>query len=232
MIANYNSFKTLEIIENYIFTDNISDKEFEKSINGFLSQLNEKSEWKAYMSQKLASALLKIWDGIKQIKKIGIKLIKKLLKACWVVFKAMGKWCDKNKNLCVFAILIILMITVGAVSAYATTNPTDPNLPELANAALGFIDQFSDKMIESGNHESSIQIAKSILTQIRNGGESMDYSQISKEGQAIANTAMKIVGDLKESDPENFQKLADTGSKISSQFTYIVNGMKVVIGKG
>lgn len=233
MVSNYTNFKFEQTLEKYIFTDNISDKEFESYLNNTIFKLNEGEKfdkWKDSMSQKLASGVLKVWDMVKKIKSGGINIIKKMMKACWSIIKALAKWCDKNKGICVFIIIVIIMITVGATSSYAAANPTDPNIPELANAALGFIDKFSDQLVDGGHHESTLQIAKSILTEIRSGGDNIDYSQISKEGQAIANTCMKMANDMKDSDPDKYSELIDLGSKISSQFTYIVNGLKTVIG--
>ena len=158
-------------------------------------------------------------------------LFKKLMGFMWKILKVLGNWCNKHKNICALIILMIIMITVGAVSTYAASNPSDPNIPEIANAAIGYIEKISSHLMQDGVSEGSINMAKSILTEMKNGGSSVNYGHISSEAQTIAETAMKMAKEIKNDDPDMFSKLVDIGSKISSNFTVNINGLVTVIGK-
>ena len=185
---------------------------------------------KIFLTNKLGTYLNKASEWALKIGKKGLKLLNKIFDFLWKILKVMGNWCNKHKNICALIILMIIMITVGAVSTYAATNPTDPNIPEIANAAIGYLEKISSTLVQDGVSEGNINMAKSILTEMRNGS-SVDYGHISKDAQVLAETAMKMAKQIKNDDPDMFSNLVDIGSKIVSQFSININGLVTVIGK-
>lgn len=226
MINNYEHFKLEYRLDQY-FEGNLTLEEL--YLDETLSVVNEGI--KDFLTSKLGTLLKKASEWSLKIEKQGMKLLKKLFDFLWKILKAMGNWCNKHKNICALIILMIIMITVGAVSTYASTNPGDPNIPEIANAAIGYLEKISSTLIQDGVSEGNINMAKSILTEMKNGSSSVNYGHISKESQVLAESAMKIVKQIKNDDPDMFSDLVDTGSKIISQFSVNINGLVTVIGK-
>lgn len=226
MITNYDKFILESKLDKY-FTGEISYEQLD--IERYLASTNE-SITETILS-KIDTILFKAYEWSLIVVSKGIGLFKKILSVLASILRFMDKLCNKNKKMCSLIIVLIIMITVGATSAYAAANPTDPNLPEMANAALGFIDTISKNLISEGISEDSIRIAESILTEIRETGKHVDYSQISTEAQALANSAMKHVENISSENPGAFDKLVEIGSKISSQFSRNINGFLTVIGK-
>lgn len=180
---------------------------------------------------KIDTILFKAYEWSLIVATKGISLFSKILKVLGSILKFIGRLCGKNKKVCALIIVLIIMLTVAATSAYAATNPTDPNLSKMANSALGFIDTISSDLISDGISEDSIKIAESILTEIRDTGKEVDYSHVSKEAQALANSAIKYSEKLAKENPGTFEKLAEIGAKISSHFSRNVNGFLTTIGK-
>ena len=225
MITNYNNFLLESKLDKY-FNGDISYSNL--SINSYLETTNE-SLTDSIMS-KIDSILLKAYEWSLKIASKGKELLKRILKVLQTVINFINKICGKNKKVCSLILVLIIMITVSATSAYAATNPSDPNLPEIANAALGFIQGISSDLISDGISEDSLRIAESILTEIRDTGQQVDYSHISKEAQVLANTAMKQAKELSIDNPGLYQKLVDVGSKISAEFSRNINGLLTTIG--
>jgi hypothetical protein len=225
MLIDFNNFKLEYKIDQY-FNGTITLEQL--NIDYEISILKE--GWTDTFTEKLKSMLDKCIEWSNRVATKGKSLLEKIFNFLWTIIKAIGRWCDKHKNLCVFILLMVIMITVGSVSSYAAVNPNDPNLPEIANAAIGYLEKISTHLIQDGVSERNIEIAKSILTDIRQGGSNIDYSQISKEADALAKSAMKISEEMAKDDPNSFSKLTEIGSHISSKFTYTINGLKTIIG--
>jgi hypothetical protein len=226
MITKYNNFILESKLDKY-FNDEITYKDL--AIDNYLLSTNE-SLTESIMS-KIDSILLKAYEWSLNIVSKGKTLLNKILKVLSAIIKFINKLCGENKKVCALIVVFIIMITVSATSAYAAANPTDPNLPEIANAALGFIQGISSDLISDGISEKSIMIAESILTEIRETGQNVDYSHISTEAQALANSAMSQAESISSENPGFFEKLVDVGSKISSGFSRNVNGILTTIGK-
>jgi hypothetical protein len=225
MVTNYSNFILESKLDKY-FSGEISYEDL--NIESFLIVTNE-SISDAILS-KIDTILFKAYEWSLIIVSKGISLFKKILNILGSILKFINKLCGKNKKICALIIVLIIMITVGATSAYAASNPTDPNLPEMANAALGFIENISSDLISDGMSENSIRIAESILTEIRDTGRQVDYSHVSKEAQALANSAIKYAENISTENPETFDKLVEIGSKISASFSRNVNGLTTMIG--
>lgn len=226
MITKYNNFILESKLDKY-FNDEITYKDL--AIDNYLLSTNE-SLTESIMS-KVDSILLKAYEWSLNIVSKGKALLNKILKVLSAIIKFINKLCGKNKKVCALILVFIIMITVSATSAYAASNPTDPNLSEIANAALGFIKGISSDLISDGMSEKSIAIAESILTEIRETGQHVDYSNISKEAQALANSAISQAKIISSENPGLFEKLVDVGSKISTEFSRSVNGLLTTIGK-
>lgn len=226
MIINYNNFILESKLDRY-FNGEITYKDL--AIDNYLLSTNE-SLTESIIS-KVDSILLKAYEWSLNIVSKGKTLLNKILKVLSDIIKFINNLCGKNKKVCALILVFIIMITVGATSAYATSNPTDPNLSEIANAALGFIQGISSDLISDGISEKSIIIAESILTEIRETGQHVDYSYISTEAQALANSAISQVENISSENPGLFEKLVDVGSKISTEFSRSVNGLLTTIGK-
>lgn len=225
MITNYSNFILESKLDKY-FSGEISYEDLD--IESFLIVTNE-SISDAILS-KIDTILFKAYEWSLIITSKGISLFKKILNILGSILKFINKLCGKNKKICALIIVLIIMITVGATSAYAAANPTDPNLPEIANAALGFIQGISSDLISDGISENSIRIAESILTEIRDTGRQVDYSHVSKEAQALVNSAIKYAENISTENPGTFDKLVEIGSKICAQFSRNVNGVLTTIG--
>ena len=227
MVNNYNNFKLEYRLDQY-FEGNLTLEEL--NIEESLFSLNEGV--KEFITDKLGSLLSKASEWARKVGRMGMNLFKKLMEFLWKIMKVIGGICNKHKNICALVILMIIMITVGAVSTYAASNPGDPNVPEIANAAIGYLEKISSHLMQDGVSEGNINMAKSILTEIKSSGSSsVNYGHISSEAQTIAETAMKMVKEIKSDDPDMFSNLVDIGSKISSNFTININGLITVIGK-
>jgi hypothetical protein len=189
--------------------------------------LNENTMTYDIFMRKFNEILMAIQDQIVSgLKKVSDRIIN-ILKT---FYGLAIKFFSKNKKIMIILSLIVVLIIISAASSYAATTGNPPPT-EFINAALGYLDLKGDQIQEiishndkiHGNPESYVNMAKAILTQMRDGGHTAisDDKEFMEVSKALANTTIDMVKDMKKSPDSNstYNMLVELGSKLSSTFS-------------
>lgn len=234
MDMNYSGLRNIILEELEVFFSDSLIKEDAMTLAFINSEISESD----YLSESLDEASLKdlVYAGLQKVfsllksgfSNIG-KLGKKSISIAKKVWSIISKFCSKFGKACKVALILIILMLVTSATAYAQTTGDGETSKVILDAAIGFLEQNSDKLSSDVGQMDFMQ-AKTILYGIRDqAGEitSMDdpdMAKLSIESKTMAQQAIKFM--------ENLAKEAKNNPGDQKRFLDYLNMGRQLILKG
>lgn len=218
-IFNYQDF----INENFSPRKNAIDLFIEGSISE-----NEMNDILNSVNEGLGDVIEKVIGYLKslatKIKTIGGKIFS----VAKGILNFATKFIKDHKLITIIGIIILMMV-ISSTMAYAAANPHDTTT---INAALGFIDNYSNSWLDAEYGHSVVAMAKAMLSEMKKGHD-VNMTEIlnsdnGAKAKAMVESTIKFMDQMKLEDPSKYGKLAHLGEGVVAIFRQTVNGIVTI----